>query len=219
MTKLVKSLVALAATVGAVAAHAEEVTFAQYTLFPNNVYMVATANGGASYKGTLVGEIDATTTSGKSFAAYCIDLPRDLGGPSTYTITQETQAAIGKLFAVAGFSSSLYATDSVDTAVEAAGLQLAIWEAFYDGLTTVDFGAGQFRALGSQGAAALVQAQTYLSAAASLTSGYQPYVQVLYSTNDPTRQTLVTSVPEPSTYALMAACLGVVGFVARRKQA
>lgn len=218
MKTFVKTAVAITATLVSIAAHAD-VTLTSISLFPNTDDGYTTINGGAKYYFAMSGEIDVTTSAGKSFAAFCIDIPRDLGqAPSTYTITQETRENIGKLFSVAGFNGATYTTDGVTTAAQASGLQLAIWEAVYEGGLTGALSTGTFKAFGYD-ASSVAAASSFLSAAAALTTGYSPYVQVLYSTNDPTRQTLVTSVPEPSTYALMAACLGVVGLVARRKQA
>jgi PEP-CTERM motif len=78
--------------------------------------------------------------------------------------------------------------------------------------------AGLFRASGFS-YDVVSQAAVYLNAAAALSVGsYVPTVSILtptFETGD--KQRLVTSVPEPSTYALLAACLGVVGFATRRK--
>lgn len=217
MKSFVKTAVAIGATLVSIAAHAD-VTLTSITLFPNTDGGVVSINSGATADFVLSGEIDVTTSDGDSFAAYCIDIPRSLGeAPSTYSFSLETQENISKLFSVAGFDGFNFGTDGVITAAQASGLQLAIWEAVYDGGLTGALTTGVFQANGFD-AASVAAATSFLSAAATLTTGYAPYVQVMYSSADPARQTLVTSVPEPSTYALMAACLGVVGFVARRKQ-
>lgn len=157
-------------------------------------------------------------------------------------LTAQTKDAIARLFAVSGFNGSKFAIDGVNTLAKATGLQLAIWEVVSDGLTSgysaydknllstasdgggnwLDFNsptAGLFKAT-SFSFSAVSQATSYLNAAAALSIGSYTTSTVVFlnNTNDPHRQNLVTSVPEPSTYALMAACLGVMGLVARRKQ-
>jgi PEP-CTERM motif len=195
-------------------------------------------NGGAAL------EFQLHTTNNKTFAAYCIDAAlKYAGNGAQYNVITNTQLdAVARLFAVAGFNGKSYGTDAVDTGVEASALQLAIWEVRYDGLSSNPYGAvdlnagstdddgtadwlkfsdasaGLFRASGFS-YDVVSQAAAYLNAAASLSNGsYVPTVQVLNSL-EPGTQRLVTSVPEPSTYALLAACLGVVGLATRRKMA
>ena len=181
----------------------------------------------------------------KSFAAYCIDPLKPNGGNGTkYNITSATMDAVSRLFTVSGFNGGKYATDGVTTGVQATALQLAIWEVGGDGLqgtgafygatdlnagstdndgtsAWLDFNtasAGMFRASGFS-YEAVQQAAVYLNTAAALSVGsYVPTVSILSPTAEfGNKQRMVTSVPEPSTYALLAACLGVVGFATRRK--
>jgi len=181
--------------------------------------------------GTSTYNLDAeewqlTTSTGKSFAAYCIDASTLLAiPPGLYAETVVTSAvydSIAKLFAVSGFEGDGFKFDGVDTKVKASALQLAIWETYYEGgaLATANaFTTGNMTATFFGNAKS--QAQAYLTAAASLTPGeYDPAVVVFSALPSGSRsQLLVTSIPEPSTYALMAACLGVMGLVSRRKQA
>ena len=166
---------------------------------------------------TYAGEFDATVSGGTSFAAYCYDLTKELKGSGSFNLTIEQLDNVARLFAVAGFDGQDWADDGV-TGFQTAALQVAIWESKYDGLSLSDYsltkGNLKFSDIGSSVSA---QAITYLKAAKNLSVGsYNPNV-FLYTPTTP-NQALVTSVPEPSTYALMAACLGVVGFVARRKK-
>jgi hypothetical protein len=152
---------------------------------------------------------------------------------------------IARLFAAAGFNGAAFGTDAVVTGTEAAALQIAIWEVAYDGLTPVGgpetaYNANQLSGAGytskNDGTSnwttdgvftadqfsfnTLSQATSYLNAAAHLTAGQYSAADIrLYQALDGGNQNLVTSVPEPGTYALMAACLGVIGLVSRRKQA
>jgi hypothetical protein len=199
----------------------------------------ATAGGAA-----VEYQLFTSTSPLKSFAAYCIDPIKGNGGNGAkYNVTTATMDAVARLFAVSGFNGGKYATDGVTTGVQATALQLAIWEVGGDGLaaagsygaTDLNAGstdndgaaawlnfssasAGMFRAAGFS-YDAVSQAAIYLNAAAALSVGsYVPTVSILTPTFETGNvQRLVTSVPEPSTYALLAACLGVVGFATRRK--
>lgn len=178
-------------------------------------------------------------TNGKSFAAYCIDpLLGNGGNGASYNLSTQALDSIARLFSVAGFNGKGFATDGVNTGVKATALALAIWEVTYDGLSSSVYNAtdlnlsstdndgtaswlnmstgGSFRA-GGFSYDAVSQAAAYLNGAKGLAVGsYVPTVQVLVPT-EAGYQRMVTSVPEPSTYALLAACLGVVGFATRRK--
>ena len=125
---------------------------------------------------------------------------------------------MAKLFAVAGFSGTKWATDGV-SAVQTTALQVAIWEVANDTLALSNLNSGHL-AFFQINSNVKAQANAYLTAAKNLAPGsYTPYVREFISTAAPGErsQSLVTTVPEPSTYALMAACLGVVAFVSRRK--
>jgi hypothetical protein len=199
----------------------------------------ATAGGPA-----LEYQITTTSVPAKSFAAYCLDPIKANGGNgASYNVSNATLNAVSKLFAVSGFSGSHYTTDGVNTGVKASALQLAIWEVSADGLgaagsynaTDLNLGgtdndgaaawlnfnsasAGLFRAAGFS-YDVVSQAAAYLNAASGYTGYYAPTVVLLspVGLEAANSQRMVTSVPEPSTYALLAACLGVVGFATRRK--
>jgi PEP-CTERM motif len=156
---------------------------------------------------------------GNSFAAYCLDWSVPLDLPGAYTFSDTTLDNIARLFAVTGFNGLNYATDAVVTNLQQAALQLAIWEASEDGLVGFDLDNGGFSLISSP-AATKALANQYLAQAAALTNGsYYSQVRVFYSAEASGNQPLVTTVPEPSTYAMLAACLGVIGLVMRRKSA
>jgi PEP-CTERM motif len=154
-----------------------------------------------------------------SFAAYCLDWSIPLNLPGAYNYSDTTLDSVARLFAVTGFNGLNYATDAVVTNMQQAALQLAIWEASEDGLAGFDLDSGGFSLISSP-AATKALANQYLTQAAALSNGsYYSQVRVFYSAEARGNQPLVTTVPEPSTYAMLAACLGVIGLVMRRKSA
>lgn len=156
---------------------------------------------------------------GSSFAAYCLDPFTPLNLPGVYNYSDTTLDSVARLFAVTGFNGLNYATDAVVTNTQQAALQLAIWEASKDGLSGFDLDSGLF-SLTAVPSATKALANQYLTQAAGLASGsYYSQVRVFTSAETRGNQPLVTTVPEPSTYAMLAACLGVIGLVMRRKSA
>lgn len=235
MSTFVKTLVSAAAAFASVSA------FATVTLTDTNTSQLFTLPGSAVHSWTTftsdgvthtlpIGEFDVTGPAPLgSFAAYCFDPNQTLKQPGTYTISDEANDGISRLFRAAGFNGYSYATDGVNTNIKQVALQLAIWEVKYDGLTAssakldpldttlAGLDLGQFT-LGTSSAAVRAATNSLLSAAYNLApSAYQDVRFFNPAPEFGTNQALVTTVPEPSTYALMAACLGVVGLVARRK--
>jgi hypothetical protein len=170
--------------------------------------------------GAAAGEFLTSYPGLGSFASYCLDINTDLHAPSAYATTILALDDVAKLFKAAGFNGQSWATDGV-SGTQTAALQVAIWEVMADGLSGSNLGDGSLSFF-QINAGVKSQANTYLAAAKNVTAGsYTPYVREFLSTvsGEKHSQPLVTTVPEPSTYALMAACLGVVGLVSRRKSA
>jgi hypothetical protein len=236
MKKFLKAtLVAALAVAGLAANAANTVNLTGAVGYGSTAGKLSVAAG--AYAGTY--NVDAeewqlTTSTGKTFAAYCIDASTLLAIPpgnyAEIVMTGQVYDAISRLFTVAGFEGDGFKFDDVNTKVKASALQLAIWETYYEGgdlsksqvntlLGTNAFNTGNMTATFFGNARS--QAQSYLTAAAALTPGeYTPAALVFSALPNASRsQLLVTSIPEPSTYALMAACLGVMGLVSRRKQA
>lgn len=237
MSYFSKSLVAVAAIVASASSFAAPVSLGldapsgEYTSPTSMTQNVrAVINGALSFT-TTAGEIGITGQNLSSFAAYCYDPTVGLNLPGSYTISDVAIDGVARLFSVAGFNGYAYQTDGVNTIVKAEGLQLAIWEVALDGLAGANLMTGNFsfdpsvtRISGTSvlhaavNSAAYTQAQNYLAAANALQPGsYYANVRKFTPAEGTKNQALVTTVPEPSTYALMAACLGVVGLVSRRK--
>jgi homoserine acetyltransferase len=182
-------------------------------------YSLTTASGTTSGFVRAV-EYYAETSNAGSFAAYCIGInsPLDSNG-ALYTFTDTQKDAIGRLFKVTGFDGLQWKGDGVTTGLESTALQIAIWEVMSDPLSSYDLSAGNIKFTGLNGDVRTM-ANSFLQAASLLNTGtYSADVRIFNSFEVGASQPLVTTVPEPSTYAMLAACLGVMGLVTRRKSA
>jgi PEP-CTERM motif len=211
--KLIAPFTLAIAALAASQAHADNLTVGGFADgFQDVNFSVPAATGFGEAGGFAV-----STAALGSFTAYCVELNQEISLNTTYTdftvaaspTFSNTNALtdIGRLY-----SENLTLTGSVAQ----AAFQIAIWEIIYEtgGTYAVGSGVAQFSG-GSADPGALALADTYLADLAA-TNVYN--VTVLTSANE---QDLVTAstapVPEPSTYALMAAGLLTVGFVALRR--
>jgi hypothetical protein len=175
--------------------------------------------------GVTAGLLNFETSDKESFTAFCVEL-----GQYTSSLLQTYQ--VGSFNSTQGSNlqnllSASYAT--VDTKAERAAFQLAVWELTHESkagkFSVTESGRGnvsQGFSLNNSSAnygSLMSQANSYLDAGAAYKGAGLYQIEKLSNANhqDLLRFNAVTAVPEPSSYALLMAGLGVIGFVSRRR--
>jgi hypothetical protein len=171
-------------------------------------------------EGVPAGAIAMTNTTPNpdvSFQAWCVDIFHTLASSSSYTLQNATSfyaSDPGKATALSELAS--HSLSSVTNTTNSAAFQLAVWEIVNE---TSGHGysltGGNFRA--SSESAVINAANSMLGNL----SGPITLTANVWAQNTPgSTQDLVVfaPVPEPETYAMMLAGLGLMGFVARRRK-
>ena len=155
------------------------------------------------------------TVNGSSFLAFCIDpYQYSSGTPASYTVSNNLSSYLGSTQAdqVSNLFSQSYAS-TTGSAANSAAFQLALWELAND---NGNLKTGAVQAMDSNNT-------TVLAASTMITNAQTGSGSTQYSFNiykNPTRQDFlvtVSAVPEPETYALLLAGLGLMGTVVRRR--
>jgi len=214
LTSIVAAAFALAA---AAPARADDVTFTgfahgsqsvDYSLFAPN----AAASGSAS-----AGGFATVLNGGPSFVSYCVDLYQHISFGTLYPeytppgtghvfINPRAYDDLGRLYNVAGV---------VDTSVEEAAFQIAVWEIAYEttaGPYDLSGGAARFSGGSASSTGALTLASSWLGGLGA--APVRP-IDVIESRDH--QDVIFAPVPEPSSIALMLSGLVVAGGIARRR--
>jgi hypothetical protein len=180
--------------------------------------------GGVGAYGFKMEDVTAGGSVLGKFVAWCLDLDHYLapaGTATPYTVTKTpfsnsyglSSAEMKRVQSV--FDANFKGVDVTDNK-QAAGFQVALWNALYDG----DFlaGEGDFKV---QNGDVRKQADKYLRAAKTFEGKRVWNLTFLESKDKTTRQNLVTvtPVPVPAAAGLMLLALGGLAAVGRRRRA
>ena len=151
-----------------------------------------------------VGQLKVTHEN-TEYLAYCVDLNHYV--KSAY-VTEQDMNGINNGDLVAW----LYGTyaQSVTSGVEAAALNVAIWEVLYENDATFDAGTGYFTV--SENQSVLEQANSLLASLVNLPSNYTPSNGIKVLHGDGVQDVVV---PEPTSMVLL--CAGAACLVAKRR--
>ena len=215
-----KFLLGAFAVLGAHAAHAvvsKEIAYEQ-----TKGIEITTSNGGAIVQDYLTGGMQYQVLGGAgSFEAFCIELDQSHAdtGFKSYTVGSFSS---GQSTLLQGLFSSSYATLGTDR--DRAAFQTAIWEITHETDAALDAGTGSFwfaylndNSSTADDQAFLDQVNGFLLSAANY-NGTAKYALTKLESASYQDLLTVTAVPEPESYALLLAGLGVIGFVARRRR-
>jgi hypothetical protein len=197
-------------------AHADSLSFSGFAHGSESVNFSLTAPNSVVSGGGSAGGLLASLNGGLSFETYCVDLYQHIGFGETYTdytapntthtfANGNAYADLGRLYATAG---------AITDSVHEAAFQIAVWEIAYETTGAYSLAAGSATFSGGSAATsgALTLASGWLSA---LTNGAHPSIAVLEGRDH--QDMIYAPVPEPESYALLAAGLAAVGFVAKRR--
>lgn len=214
----IKLAVALGVLVVSGASSGKTVNITDFT-FAGPVAAAITGGPVAGVENVSAGQFTGAL-DGASFQAYCAELDQNLSLATTYTydvrdpstyFTPQKADALSRLFtATTGF---------VTDADTSGAMQAGIWEILYETSGTFNVSSGSFVASPAANDLGAIAAFTAINGILGNLGQYAANVQidVLYNA---TAQNLVIvhDVPEPGTWALMFAGLGVTGVVARRRK-
>jgi hypothetical protein len=199
----------------ATSAQADTVNLSNFTFLPAVSISVSTPNY-SGQAGQFSGHLN-----GNSFVTYCTELTQSFYFNTTYndysvvdgaTAWGATRSqALNHLMSAANF----YAVPT--DAAQSAAVQAAVWEVLYETSGTYDLNAGTFKATSAN-----LTTQGYLSALNASTWANLPNVPITHKVDQlysPGQQNfmVITSVPEPESYAMLLAGLGLIGTIARRR--
>ena len=154
-----------------------------------------------------------------AFTTYCVDLYQFIAfnqPPYGYVNVPASAHAFRNAGAALDLARLYSSGHVVDTAVTEAAFQLAVWEIAYEttGAYKLNDGDARFSGAGTDAISALGLATDWLG---HLGSGNGYSVRVLESANNQD-EVFATAIPEPGSFALALAALGVAGGATRRRR-
>jgi len=210
--------VALAGLFAAQPAAADTLTFNGFSngSVAATIYNTPSPVGGNPTSVAAGGFSMTNATAGGTFQAWCVDIFSWMVSSTNYTFT--TGAALSTLYTSTQItalerlaSNNLASVTSNPT--NSAAFQLAAWEIVNERSGTYNVSNGNFYA--NSAAAATANSMLSNLGSATPTMTLSVWKESTYPTQD---LAVFAPVPEPQTYAMMLAGLGLMGFVARRRQ-
>jgi len=218
---LLKRLLSLGAIVGTLAfsqaAHAATLSYSTSGMLAENV--LSFFNNGASNFNGYTGQISNTLTGGpagypSTFIGYCVDLQDTYQQGETVSVNNTSALTRNGISPNTGYRVAwLYNTyaASVSTNVQAAALQVAIWEALYNNTLDDTFSSGWYTLGASQNMQS--QAKIYIDALQTAigNGSYLTNNATWFNANGtgqdvlgPSSTPVVSQVPEPGLMSLFA---------------
>jgi hypothetical protein len=180
---------------------------------PGTALDLTYAGGAGEFKGTL---------NGASFNTYCLDLYEHFNWNTSYSEYHKVEIAATRAYDMGRLITKY--RSGVDTALESAAFQIALWEINYETSGTYSLTSGIFKETATDSGVRTL-AQSYLSNLGSFSNVHVSKLESLGYYNASHKWVAghqdflyTTPVPEPSTIALMTAGLVGIGFISRRRR-
>ncbi len=188
--------------------------------YPTALTFNVTGHSGVGAGGFNASYNRSGPTPPNSFVAYCIDLAQTFSWNNSFTVTETWPNTIFggfKTGALDRLYTQHYATAT--TPILSAAFQLAVWEIVTETsantYSALDLDTGSFRTTSGNNTARTTADSWLHSLGAGPSGGYVLTALVSGTRQD---QMMATPIPEPETYMMLLAGLGLMGFVARRRQ-
>jgi hypothetical protein len=198
----------------------------QGTNYHNGATVSVIESGGSG--GFKTYDLSTSPAGVNSFQSWCVDIFHSFSfAISSVDVLQSASSIfgtakandLGRLYTIAG--SSVSAPGAGTSAANSSAFQLAVWEIVNEkGGSLYNLGSGNFKATGTGDSIA----QGWLSALNTTSTASAYSVNIWSVTGQGASGTgaqdvaVFAPIPEPQTYVMMMAGLGLMGFVARRRR-